>query len=134
MEACTAWADAIFKIRNGRARLVLSLGSFEDLAAICAGRKAAEKICRHRRGGSSGGRPSRPTSSSVTSVEQHLSHNILPDRDTLHKWMNEPYVEVMWGFGGPNSEQEKFLLANSTVFPSLDAGMGNPLGILRVTE
>lgn len=79
--------------------------------------------------------PIRPVSSSVTSVEQHLCQDIPSDLDTLHKWMNDPRVEAMWGVGGPREVQEKFLLGNLTSrnsFPVIGCWDGKPFGYFEI--
>lgn len=76
-----------------------------------------------------------PVSSSVTCVEQHLCENMPSDLDTLHRWMNDPRVEAMWGVGGPRSVQEKFLLANLTSrhsFPVIGCWEGKPFGYFEI--
>jgi hypothetical protein len=85
--------------------------------------------------GGSDSRLSTPIISSVTSVEQHLNHDVSSDLDTLHKWMNDPRVEAMWGVGGPKTEQEKFLLANLTSrhsFPVIGCWDGKPFGYFEI--
>ncbi|KAJ6024883.1 hypothetical protein N7540_005680 [Penicillium herquei] len=83
-------------------------------------------------------RPSTPTrtvSSAVTSVEQHLCQDVPSDLDTLHKWMNDPRVEAMWGVGGPKEVQEKFLMANLTSrhsFPVIGCWDGKPFGYFEI--
>ncbi|KAJ5572178.1 hypothetical protein N7535_005838 [Penicillium sp. DV-2018c] len=87
------------------------------------------------RPGSSGSRPGTPVTSSVTSVEHHLTENISSDVDTLHRWMNVPRVEAMWSEGGPKSVQEKFLLANLTSrhsFPVIGCWDGKPFGYFEI--
>ncbi|KAJ5280628.1 hypothetical protein N7478_006000 [Penicillium angulare] len=79
--------------------------------------------------------PTRPVTSSVTSVEQHLSQDIPSDLDTLHKWMNDPRVEAMWGVGGPREVQEKHLLNNLTSqhsFPVIGSWDGKPFGYFEI--
>ncbi|KAJ5758077.1 uncharacterized protein N7511_006771 [Penicillium nucicola] len=83
----------------------------------------------------SGSRPGTPVTSSVTSIEQHLSANVSSDVDTLHRWMNVPRVEAMWSEGGPKSAQEKFLLANLTSkhkFPVIGCWDGMPFGYFEI--
>ncbi|KAJ5601249.1 hypothetical protein N7510_010783 [Penicillium lagena] len=85
--------------------------------------------------GVGGSRPSTPTSSPVTSVEQHLIHDGSSDLDTLHKWMNDARVEAMWGVDGPKAVQEKFLLANLTSkhsFPVIGCWDGKPFGYFEI--
>ncbi|KAJ5788579.1 Acyl-CoA N-acyltransferase [Penicillium paradoxum] len=80
-------------------------------------------------------RPRTPVTSSVTSIEQHLTDNISSDVDTLHRWMNVPRVEAMWSEGGPKSVQEKFLLANLTSrhsFPVIGCWDGKPFGYFEI--
>ncbi|KAJ5084725.1 hypothetical protein NUU61_009304 [Penicillium alfredii] len=83
-------------------------------------------------------RPSTPThalSASVTSIEQHVSRDMPSDLETLHRWMNDPRVEAMWGEGGPQSHQEKFLLANLTSrhsFPVFGCWDGKPFGYFEI--
>ncbi|KAJ5586849.1 uncharacterized protein N7459_002614 [Penicillium hispanicum] len=79
--------------------------------------------------------PPRPVSSSVTSVEQHLSQTTSSDLDTLHRWMNDPRVEAMWQVGGPKPVQEKFLLHNLTSrhsFPVIGCWDGKPFGYFEI--
>lgn len=76
-----------------------------------------------------------PVSSSVTSIEQHLSQNVSSDLDTLHRWMNDPRVEAMWQVGGERSVQEKFLLQNLTSrnsFPVIGCWNGKPFGYFEI--
>lgn len=85
--------------------------------------------------GSEDNRPKTPLTSSVTSIEQHLTDNISSDLDTLHRWMNVPRVEAMWSEGGPKSVQEKFLLANLTSrhsFPVIGCWDGKPFGYFEI--
>lgn len=88
-------------------------------------------------GTGSDSRPSTPktVSCSVTSIEQHLSQNVSPDLDTLHRWMNDPRVEEMWQVGGDRSVQEKFLLENLTSrhsFPVIGCWDGKPFGYFEI--
>lgn len=79
--------------------------------------------------------PTKPVYSSVTSVEQHLSHNMGSDVQTLHRWMNNPRVEAMWQVGGEQSVQEKFLLQNLTSrhsFPVIGCWDGKPFGYFEI--
>jgi hypothetical protein len=88
--------------------------------------------------GGSESRPSTPNklvSSAVTGVEQHLFQDIPSDLDTLHKWMNDPRVEAMWGVGGPKEVQEKFLMNNLTSrhsFPVIGCWDGRPFGYFEL--
>ncbi|KAJ5889136.1 hypothetical protein N7504_009946 [Penicillium tannophilum] len=88
--------------------------------------------------GSSDSRPSTPNklvSSAVTGIEQHLNQDIPSDLDTLHKWMNDPRVEAMWGAGGPKEVQEKFLMDNLTSrhsFPVIGCWDGKPFGYFEL--
>lgn len=88
--------------------------------------------------GNSDSRPSTPiklVSSAVTGVEQHLCQNSPSDLDTLHKWMNDPRVEAMWGVGGPKEVQEKFLmnnLASRHSFPVIGCWDGTPFGYFEL--
>jgi RimJ/RimL family protein N-acetyltransferase len=80
-------------------------------------------------------RPGTPISSAVTGIEQHLTENISSDVDTLHRWMNIPRVEAMWGEGGPKSVQEKFLIDNLTSrhkFPVIGCWDGRPFGYFEI--
>jgi hypothetical protein len=85
-----------------------------------------------------GSRPSTPiatVSSSVTSVEQHLSTSGPSDLDMLHRWMNDPRVEAMWKEGGEQSIQEKFLMKNLTSrhsFPVIGCWDGKPFGYFEI--
>ncbi|KAJ5157114.1 Acyltransferase sidL [Penicillium canariense] len=89
-------------------------------------------------GGSTGSRPSTPNravSSSVLSIEQHLSENVSSDLDTLHRWMNDPRVEAMWQVSGERDVQEKFLLGNLTSrhsFPAIGCWDGKPFGYFEI--
>ncbi|KAJ5762632.1 hypothetical protein N7533_001313 [Penicillium manginii] len=79
--------------------------------------------------------PTRPVSSHVTSVKQHLSQSLSSDLDTLHRWMNDPRVEAMWGVGGPKPVQEKFLLDNLSSrhsFPVIGCWDGKPFGYFEI--
>ncbi|KAJ5404592.1 hypothetical protein N7509_004463 [Penicillium cosmopolitanum] len=79
--------------------------------------------------------PTRPVSAQVTSVKQHLSQNLSSDLDTLHRWMNDPRVEAMWGVGGPKPVQEKFLLDNLSSrhsFPVIGCWDGKPFGYFEI--
>ena len=79
--------------------------------------------------------PTRPVCSAVTSVEQHLSQNMSSDLETLHRWMNDPRVEAMWGVGGDQAVQEKFLLQNLTSrhsFPVIGCWDGRPFGYFEI--
>lgn len=79
--------------------------------------------------------PTRPVSSSVTGIEQHLCQNVPSDLDTLHRWMNDPRVESMWQVGGEHSVQEKFLLQNLTSrhsFPVIGCWDGKPFGYFEI--
>lgn len=79
--------------------------------------------------------PTKPVSSSVTGIEQHLFQNVPSDLDTLHRWMNDPRVEAMWQVGGERSVQEKFLLQNLTSrhsFPVIGCWDGKPFGYFEI--
>ncbi|KAJ5246014.1 hypothetical protein N7468_000997 [Penicillium chermesinum] len=85
-----------------------------------------------------GSRPSTPNkslTSPVTSIDQHLAEDMPSDLDTLHKWMNDPRVEAMWGVGGPKEVQEKFLIDNLSSrhsFPVIGCWDGTPFGYFEI--
>ncbi|KAJ5893821.1 hypothetical protein N7495_005512 [Penicillium taxi] len=85
-----------------------------------------------------GSRPSTPiqaANSSFSGIEQHLYQGASSDLEILHRWMNDPRVEAMWGEGGPQSVQEKFLMGNLTSrhsFPVFGCWDGKPFGYFEI--
>ncbi|KAL2433838.1 Acyltransferase sidL [Exophiala dermatitidis] len=58
-----------------------------------------------------------------------------PDLDLLHKWMNDPRVNLAWGAAGPASTQRKFLedgLKSRHSFPVYGCWDGKPFGYFEV--
>ncbi|KAJ5085018.1 hypothetical protein N7532_009789 [Penicillium argentinense] len=79
--------------------------------------------------------PTKPVSSQVTGIKQHLCQTMSSDLETLHRWMNDPRVEAMWQVGGPKSVQEKFLLDNLSSrhsFPVIGCWDGKPFGYFEI--
>ncbi|RAH70629.1 GNAT family N-acetyltransferase [Aspergillus aculeatinus CBS 121060] len=74
--------------------------------------------------------------SSNSSIEQPVTPVPGPsDVELLHKWMNEPRVNVAWGEAGPVSHQEEFLrnnLRSRHSFPVIGCWDGKPFGYFEI--
>ncbi|KAI9741149.1 MAG: hypothetical protein M1834_002862 [Cirrosporium novae-zelandiae] len=74
---------------------------------------------------------------SIGSVIPPISNPVGSSTDTelLHKWMNEPRVNLAWGEAGPMSHQEAFLkagLTNRHSFPVIGCWDGKPFGYFEL--
>lgn len=81
----------------------------------------------------------------TSSADRHASIATLPtmasfgerssDLDLLHKWMNEPRVNLAWAEAGPKERQRKFLedaLSSRHSFPAIGCWDGKPFGYFEI--
>lgn len=79
---------------------------------------------------------SQPTGISVATLPTLANFTDRPsDLDLLHKWMNDPRVNMAWGSAGPSATQRKFLedgLNSRHSFPVYGCWDGKPFGYFEI--
>jgi N5-hydroxyornithine acetyltransferase len=84
----------------------------------------------------SSGLPNHPGSASIP-ILPTLANFVerQSDADILHKWMNEPRVNAVWGCAGPKYTQTKFLedgLSSRHSYPVIGCWDGKPFGYFEI--
>ena len=99
------------------------------------------KPCPHPHFGAMGGSmpailPSHAGGASVATLPTLANFTDRPsDLELLHKWMNDPRVNMAWGAAGPTATQRKFLVDGLTSrhsFPVYGCWDGKPFGYFEI--